>query len=387
MSSNDDKDSVLIVSAEPSSTLYALRLIQHWKKNGQQVSCFGIGDQEMVREGFDAIARSEDLAVVGLVEVIEHWGVIKKAFYDVLEEVEKRKPKFALLLDYPGFNLRLAKRLKKSGVKVIYYISPQIWAWRQGRVKQIKENINRVLTIFPFETEFYKKHGVEVDFVGHPLLDEISKIDVSQQTLSDEREKLGLNHNDKVLALMPGSRRSEISHHLEVQLKTAEKLCRDYPEVKPVLLVAPGINKDQLEKSVKEMTKLEVLLLSKEPFEMIRLSDLVLCASGTATIMVGLLEKPMVIMYRMKPLTALLAKMLVGKNSSFGMVNLILGEKVIPECFQEEAEPQNLSKLLRKYISNDKHRMVTVEKLKELKNRLGSEGATTRVAQSLERYF
>ena len=165
--------SVLIVAAETSSCLYALRLLQHWKKQGLKVNAFGIGNREMEAEGFQIIGRSEELAVVGIQEVLAHFGDIKKAFYGLLDSAKEKKPQVALLLDYPGFNLRLAKRLKAMQIPVVYYISPQVWAWRTGRVNFIRRVVDRMLVLFPFEREFYEKHHVPVDFVGHPLLDEL----------------------------------------------------------------------------------------------------------------------------------------------------------------------------------------------------------------------
>ena len=172
MPSNDSRK-ILIVAAEASSCLYAQRLLQHWKLNGQLVEAFGIGNDAMALEGFECLARAEDLAVVGVQEVIAHWSVIKNAFYRVLAEVEKRRPQVVLLLDYPGFNLRLAKKLKTMGIPVVYYISPQVWAWKSGRVKTIQNVVDKMLVIFPFEVDFYALHGVQVEFVGHPLLDEL----------------------------------------------------------------------------------------------------------------------------------------------------------------------------------------------------------------------
>jgi lipid-A-disaccharide synthase len=160
---------VLIVSAEASSALYARRLLEAWQKHDIKVSAFGVGDQKMLELGFQALGRSENMAVVGIKEVLRHYSHIKKVFYDILAECDREKPKFALLLDYPDFNFRLAKELKKRGIRVIYYISPQLWAWRKGRLSLVKKYIDKMLVLFPFEKDFYRENGVDVEFVGHPL--------------------------------------------------------------------------------------------------------------------------------------------------------------------------------------------------------------------------
>ena len=172
---------ILIVAAEASSCLYAQRLLQYWKKTGVNVEAFGIGNDAMAAEGFECLARAEDLAVVGIQEVIAHWGMIKQAFYDLLNAAKERKPQVVLLLDYPGFNLRLAKRLKGLGIPVVYYISPQVWAWRTGRVKTIQKFIDKMLVVFPFEVDFYAQFGMQVEFVGHPLLDELNSTHFDQR--------------------------------------------------------------------------------------------------------------------------------------------------------------------------------------------------------------
>ena len=386
MTLKKDSRSVLVVAAEASSALYAKRLIQHWKDSGVELDCFGIGDQKMVDLGFDAIGRAEDLAVVGIQEVIAHWSEIKSVFDGILSAVEKRKPQFALLLDYPGFNLRLAKRLKQRGVKVVYYISPQIWAWRQGRVKHMKKYVDLVLTLFPFENQFYRDHGVPVEFVGHPLLDEIADMDLGEQSRHDLRGRYGIDARDFVLGLMPGSRKSEIGHHLQTQLEVAHELYKTNSHLKAVLLVAPGLDLQLIRDRLEDLS-FPVKMIQDEPFQMIHLTDAILCASGTATIMVGLLAKPMVVMYKMNAFTAFLARLLVKKTRFFAMVNLILGREVVPERFQGEANVKELAKQLQRYVSDDLLRERVSSELSNLKAQLGDKGATRRVASSLESFI
>ncbi len=378
-------DSVLIVAAEASSSLYAQRLLQSWKSHGRDVRAFGIGSRSMEAEGFECLGRSEEMAVVGLQEVVKHLPHIKNVFYSLLEQAEKRKPKFALLLDYPDFNLRLAKELKKRGVKVVYYISPQVWAWRTGRVKNIRKNVDHMLVLFPFEEGFYREHGVKVDFVGHPALDELPTF-LAPNELKIRRNKFGVSDDEIVLGLMPGSRNSEIEHHLKSQLDAAALLVKKNPKVRPLLMVAPTLEREKLAQAMGDVA-FPIQLVKENPNDMIALADVILVASGTATLMVGLMEKPMVIMYRMNALTAWFAKRLVTKTPYFGMVNLVMNRKIVPELFQEQASPEGMAREVEKLISDSPERSRMVSDLKQVKDRLGSKGATERVRHLLEAYF
>lgn len=380
----------MIIAAEASSSLYAERLLQLWSQQKKEVQAFGVGSRAMEKLGFECIGRSEEMAVVGIQEVIAHWPLIKKTYYDLLEQAKIRKPEFVLLLDYPEFNLRLAKDLKNLGIKVVYYISPQIWAWRTGRVKKMQKFIDHMMVIFPFEKEFYEKNNVPVDFVGHPLLDEMNPDLFDPQWIAAKKQKFGMQVHDQVLALMPGSRRSEIKHHLKTQLEAAYLLQQKFPDLKIVLLLAPTLVRDQLDPVIQEFLKTKDLnfqIIQDEPMTMIAISDYVICASGTATLMVGLLHKPMVIMYQMNPITAFLAKMLVNKTPYFGMANLILNEMAVPELFQEKASPQDLFREIAKMLEDSNYKNQMKEKLSQLQNRLGSKGATQKLSEILWNQF
>ncbi len=381
-----DSRKILIVAAEASSCLYAQRLLQYWKKHNISVEAFGIGNRAMIDEGFDCLAKAEDLAVVGVQEVLAHWPVIKKAFYDLLDAARERRPQVVLLLDYPDFNLRLAKKLKAIGIPVVYYISPQVWAWRTGRVKIIQKYVDKMLVVFPFETDFYSRYGVQVEFVGHPLLDELNPKHFDPIAREVHRAKYAIATDDVVLALMPGSRRSEIKHHLVTQLQAAQQLLTIHPKLKVALFVAPNFSQEMAQEWLADL-KVPLMLIKDEPFSMIDLADIVLCASGTATLMVGLLEKPMVIMYKMNRFSAFLAKRFVKHTSHFGLINLVLDERVVPELFQEEAEPSKLVEVLDPLVRDVNQRMIMASKLRPARHRLGSSGATQRVASALENYW
>jgi lipid-A-disaccharide synthase len=380
--------SVLIVAAEASSSLYAQRLLEHWQRQGGGVSAFGIGSRDMEKLGFECLGYSEEMAVVGLQEVIKHYPLIRRVYYSLLEAAEKRRPDFALLLDYPDFNLRLAKDLKKRGVKVVYYISPQVWAWRTGRVNLIREVVDHMLVLFPFEEDFYREHGVQATFVGHPLLDELPE-KAGADALKIHRNRFGISDDEVVVGLMPGSRKSEIEHHLKTQIETARVLARR-ENVRIVLMVAPTLEREYMREAVGRAmgdAAFPIQVVKESPLDMISLADVILCASGTATLMVGLMETPMVIMYRMNPITAWLAKRLVTKTPFFGMANLIMNRQVVPELFQEEANPERLAGEIGKIIDDTSLREKMTADLREIKAKLGSRGATRKVADILSAYF
>lgn len=377
---------VLIVAGEASSSLYAQRILEHWKNSGKSVDAFGIGSRSMESLGFKRLGNSEEMAVVGLSEVIKHFPLIRRVYKSLLSECDRLKPDFALLLDYPDFNLRLAKDLKARGIKVVYYISPQVWAWRRGRVNLIRKVVDEMLVLFPFEEPFYREHGVRATFVGHPLLDEMEIRKNQMKTDSRvRRERYGIQPFEFVLGLMPGSRESELRHHLRDQLAAAELLAKRYPQIRPVLFCAPTIERERLQEAVSELS-VSVQIVKDEPLDMIEMADVVLVASGTATLMVGLLERPMVIMYRMSPITAWFAKRLVTQTKYFGMVNLILEKESARELFQEAASPEGMATELEKLL-DEKVRFEKTRELADLKNRLGALGATNRVVERLETYF
>ena len=377
---------VLIVAGEASSSLYAQRLLEHWKNEGRSLDVFGVGSREMEALGFRRLGKSEEMAVVGLQEVIKHFPLIRNVYNSLLAECDREKPDFALLLDYPDFNLRLAKDLKKRGIKVVYYISPQVWAWRTSRVNLIREVVDEMLVVFPFEEPFFSKHNVRSTFVGHPLLDEMARRPAaSGATLKTRRERIGIREDEIVLGLMPGSRGSELKNHLESQLQAAEVLVKRHPKVRPVLLCAPTIERERLS-ALASNVSFPLQIIKEEPLDMIELCDVILVASGTATMMVGLMAKPMVIMYRMNGFTAWIAKKLVKHTKFFGMVNLILDREVARELFQEEASPEGMAAEIEKLL-DPAHRKAKADELRELPSRLGSTGATERVAKRLETFF
>ncbi len=377
---------VMIVAAEASSSLFALRLLEQWKKEKKDIKAFGVGSQAMENIGFERLGKSEEMAVVGAAEIIEHYSKLKMVFNHLLEEAARRKPQVVVVMDYPEFNLMLAKKLHKMGIPVVYYISPQIWAWRKGRVETIKKYCDKVLLLFPFEASFYQEKGVPYEFVGHPLLDELDDKYFDQNYRMLQRRRCGVQDDEVLLGLMPGSRRLEIKQHLQIQLETARLLYNNYKKIRVLIMCAPTVDMENLREQIGD-AHVPFMLQKEDPEAMINMCDLILAASGTATLQVGLLEKPMVIMYKMKWLTGVIAHIFVRGVKYFGLVNLIAGRELVPERFQGRANPQELFTLLRKYIDDPVYKSEVVSDLKKIQGTLGERGATVRVARVLDKYF
>lgn len=379
------KRRILVVAAEASSGLYMQRLMEFWRNNHEEVEAFGVGPKNLKEFGFNHVATAEEMAVVGIVEVMKHFKKIKTCYYELLERAKREKPDVALLLDYPDFNLRLAADLKKIGIPVVYYISPQVWAWRTSRVHKIKKIVDRMLVILPFEEAFYKSYQVPSEFVGHPLLDELKYHELPQDELVRQRQRFGIQSDDIVIGLMPGSRQSEIAHHLEVQLQAAKILQDKNQKVKIALLVAPSFEKEYFQSKLGVYDE-SIILMKDDPFRMIQMVDYMITASGTATLMVGLMKKPMVVMYRMKAFSAMLAKMLVKSTKHFGLINLVCDDRVVPELFQEQASAQNIAAEIQKMIDDPSYKNKIIEKLDHARANLKKSGATPRVAEILREF-
>lgn len=381
------QDSILIVAAEESSCKYALKVIRHIKNDKSQFHFWGIGNKEMERAGFQRIAKAEDLAVMGLFEILKNQKKIRQAFTDILNRVKHSKPKVALLLDYGGFNLRLAKKLKELGVKVVYYIPPKVWVWKKNRVYKIKKYVDDVLVVHPFEVDFYKSYGIIAKYVGHPLLEEYEAYKKSGFALSVFKSKLGLDNSINV-GLMPGSRNSEVDLLLNPMLEAAEQILARKSNINISLLVAPGFEIEDLKERFKKFYNFPIHFIKEDSWRMIDLCDYMITASGTATLQVGLLKKPQIIIYKMNALSAMLAKIVVRGIKFFGLVNLILGEKICPELFQTEVKPAVMANLTLELIQNqESKRDKMLEAYRHLEAELKGDGAAFLVSQTLYKYL
>ena len=363
---------LLVVAGEASGDLHGARLIAELRRRVPGLATFGLGGDEMRAAGLQSVAHSSEVAVVGITEVLKVLPRIREVFADLLREVDRRRPALAVLIDFPDFNLRLARRLKQRGLPVVYYISPQVWAWRRGRVKTIARLVDRMLVLFPFEVGFYRAHGVDVVHVGHPLVDEVPSL----PQVWDRTVETGEDGPFRV-ALLPGSRVSEVEALLPALLAAAGLLAAELP-VAVRIIRAPTVPRELLDEAV-ALSGLTVEIVENDRFAAVADSHVALCASGTATLEVGLLGTPMVMVYRLAAWTYALARLLV-RLPNVALVNLVLGRRVVPELIQGDANPERIATEAARLLTDAGARDAMRTALAEVRGRLGAGGASGRAA-------
>jgi lipid-A-disaccharide synthase len=365
---------VLVVAGEASGDLHGARLLAAARRELPALEAFGLGGDELAATGFEAVAHSSEIAVVGITEVLRILRRARQIFDRILAEVDRRRPAVAVLIDSPDFNLRLAKKLHERGIQVCYYISPQVWAWRKGRIHTIRRVVDRMWVLFPFEAEFYAREGVEAVWVGHPLVDEVPQL---PQAWDAAPPAAGEAFR---VALLPGSRRSEVEALLPLLLETVRRLAQSLP-IEPVLIRAPSLSDAFLARFLARAGT-PVRVVTEERFREVAACHLALCASGTATLEVGLLGTPLLVTYRVGRLTYALARRLV-KLPHVSLVNLVLERGVVPERIQHEATSERLAAEARAILTDPQAVATMRAGLAELRGRLGSAGAAERAAREL----
>lgn len=384
---------VFVIAGEASGDLHGSNLIHALKSKLPQTRFVGIGGPKMEEAGLELLFPSSDLAVVGVVEVIGHIRPILKAFGRTTAWLRKKRPDLLILIDYPEFNLQVASRAKKLGIPIFYYISPQVWAWRQGRVKKLRRLVDRMAVILPFEEAFFRSHGMEVSFVGHPLLD-VVKAEVSKTEFCI---KAGLNPERPIVGLVPGSRKSEVSRLFPVMAGAAERIFQDRQDVQFVVPLAPSLDPGILESFNNRIIKLIttdphrqlqtdkslnhpiIRVVKGQTYDAIAASDLILAASGTVTLEAAILGTPMVVTYKVSPFTCFLGKCLI-KVPFASLVNLVAGRRVVTEIIQRDVTPERLSQEALSLLRDHAGRENMIKGLKEVKNALGGSGASERAA-------
>lgn len=369
---------LLVVAGEASGDLHGARLLAALADVAPGLRAFGLGGAEMRAAGFEALADSSEIAVVGITEAVRILPRAWRIFRRLVGEVDRRGARCAVLIDSPELNLRLAAKLHRRGVTVLYYISPQIWAWRKGRVKTIAENVDRMLVVFPFEVDFYRRHGVDVVHVGHPLIDEVPRL---PQVWDGPPPAAG---EPFVVSLLPGSRASEVRALLPTLLESVRLLAEELP-VAVRLIQAPTLDASLVD-GIVAASAVELERVKTDRFRAIAESHLALCASGTATIEVGLLGTPLVVLYRLHRWTYLLARILVDLEY-FSMVNLVLGGRAVPELAQHDARPDRIAAEARRLLENPEEIETMRAALAELRPRLGEGGASRRAAEEVAASF
>ena len=372
---------IMIVAGEASGDMHGARLVEAMHQLRPDLSFTGVGGSELAAAGVTMLFDAAKLAVVGLTEVISHLGDILAARRALVRRMQERRPALLILIDYPDFNLLLAAKAKKLGIPVFYYISPQVWAWRSGRVKKIGRLTDRVGVILPFEKEFYAARGVEVDFVGHPLKDTVRTSMDKNRFLAS----LGISPGPKtkIIGLLPGSRSKEIRSLLPDFLAAARMLAgRDRENYVFLLPRASAISRELLlENGLAEAgQELCIHTTEKNRYDLMAACDAVVSASGTVTLELALLGTPTVTTYRVSPRTYRLGRLLVRNIEFFSLVNLIAGRRVIPELLQDEVTAENICSHLRTMLMDQDQRKTMLQGLAEVSQKLGSPGCSQRAA-------
>jgi lipid-A-disaccharide synthase len=373
MGKNTGKN-VVIVAGESSGDAHAARLVAELKKIDDSIRFRGMGGEHLRSAGVDVIIDMAQLSVIGFVEVLLKYNVIKAELNKLKQNIADNPPDLLILVDYQEFNQRLAAYAKSIGIKVLFYIGPSVWAWRPKRVYKMGKIVDHMAVILPFEKTLYEDADVPVTFTGHPLTDEV----VADKTKQQAREQLRLD-NKTTIGLFPGSRSSEIKRILPVLLESAGKIKHEKPDVQFILPVANTINNDELAPFKTELNSLPVIL-SKEPFhDVIQSCDVIITASGTATLEIGLLEVPMVIVYKVSALTYYIMRTL-AITKFIGLVNIVPQKSVVKEFIQHQATATNISEETLKILNNTKYCEFIQHELSLLRHQLGDGNGSKNVA-------
>lgn len=357
---------VMIIAGEASGDLHGANLVRALKQKDNSLFFCGIGGKALADAGVRILMQSSELSVVGITEVLSKIGNIWKGLSLAKGLLRHLRPDLLILIDFPDFNLRVAAAAKKLGIPVLYYISPQIWAWRQGRVKKMAKMIDHIAVIFPFEEIFYQKHHIPVTYVGHPMLDTRT---VSDKTL-----------NFQTIGLLPGSREGEIIRHLPVMLQTAEILHRQRKGLKFLLSAAPSLDKnltDAIIATHRLNADIEIVGGTEKIFET---ACLAIAASGTVTLETALSGTPLIVMYKVSPMSYRIGKALI-KVKHISLVNLVADKRLVPELIQDQASPESIAAEALAML-DDREKLIRLSReLSELRYRLGGRGASERVAE------
>ena len=369
------KKSVMIIAGEASGDVYGAHLVLAIKRLAPDITFFGIGGPEMEKVGVRVMYQLSAMAVVGLTEVIPRIRYIFRALIQLKMTLTRNPPDLLILIDYPGLNLNLAKKAHSLGIPVLYYIPPQVWAWWQRRIRKIAKRVDRVAVILPFEKEFYRRFGLTVEYVGHPLLD----VPLPKRGKKKIRECLGIGYErGPILGLLPGSRAEEIVRLMPVMINAAEIISRYYPRLYCILPLASTVREDVVKPYLKN-AKIDITIGRSDTKELLKIADLALIASGTATLEAAIMETPMVIAYKVSPLSSILARFLI-KVSNIGLVNLVAGKAIVPELIQNNVTAFRLAEEGMAILKNDGLRTDMKKGLRLVKEQLGQGGASKKAA-------
>jgi lipid-A-disaccharide synthase len=364
---------IMLVVGEASGDIHGAGFVASLHRRHGGVKVFGVAGERLQGTEFESLLNVTQLTGMGLVELAGNLMNLWRAYRRLRQALRERRPGLLVLIDFPELNLRLARLAKSLGIPVLYYISPQIWAWRHGRVKQVARWVDHMAVVFPFEADFYRRHGVNVTFVGHPLLETVHATEGRDAVFA----KIGLDSAKPAIALLPGSRRREVEYHLPVMRDAAIQFNRKR-EVQFYCVRASTIDPSIIESGLRNPI-IRIPVVESERYDAVHAADLVWTASGTATLETALLARPMIVMYRLSWLTYGIARLLV-RVEHVGMVNLIAGERLVPELIQSEVNAARLVAESETLLDDRVLRSAIIGKLAKLRERLGTPGAADRVA-------
>ena len=365
---------ILIIAGEASGDLHGANLVKALKEQDSSVAVYGVGSRKLREAGVHMLADASEISVVGATEVLTHIGAIYRVYAKLKRFLREERPDLLVLIDFPDFNIMTGKAARKLGIPVLYYISPQVWAWRKGRVNTIAKLVQVILVVFPFEVDLYRPTGVDVRFIGHPLADVVD----SPYTRDEARNRLGLAQDRRTVALLPGSRRKEIMHLLPDMLNAAAILRGRFPDVQFVLPVAPTLAHDLVERYVAE-SGVPVRIIDGQVYDVLRASDAAIVTSGTATLETGLMAVPMVIVYRISWLSYLIGRMFI-RVKHIGLVNIVAGRTVVPELIQDDVTPERIAREIEGVLADPATYLRMLDDLKQVRTLLGDGGASRRAA-------
>ncbi|MBU1862347.1 MAG: lipid-A-disaccharide synthase [Candidatus Omnitrophica bacterium] len=368
---------IFIVAGESSGDARAAEVIRCLQQSAHSLTFEGLGGQQMASCGVNILYDLPSIAAVGFTDVIKKYPLFRKIFYTALKKIKETRPDVVILVDYPGFNLRLAKEIKKLNIPVIYYISPQIWAWASWRKRKIAEYVNKMLVILPFEVDFYDGTSLPVEFVGHPLIETFVPSDSPELI----RKEFHIENAYPIITLLSGSREAEVKKILPIMVKTAELITKEYPTIHFLISKAPDLPSSLYEKILAK-NGIPYSLVTRNIHDLITAAHFCWVASGTATLEAALGLKPFIILYKASWLTYILAKHLI-MIPYIGLVNIIAGKKIIPEFLQNDAHPETIAHETKFILNNPQSRATIVRHLEEVRKKLGPAGAARRAAKAI----
>jgi len=366
---------IMLVAGEVSGDLHGAHLVEAIQEIDPDIEFFGVGGEGLEKRGMKLLRHVHSLSVVGISEAFRKLRTALKALQELKEAMEQERPDLIILIDYPEFNLRLARIARQKRIPVLYYISPQIWAWRPGRVKSIAKLVRKMVVLFPFEVPLYQAAGVDVEWVGHPLLDIVRPSLPREEAL----EQFGIDPEQKTIALLPGSRIEEVIRLLPPMLTSAALLQRAIPKLQFILPLAPGISGTDLHPILRD-TFVPITVVNGFSYDVMALSDLIITASGTATLEAAILGKPMVIVYKVSSLSYWVARALI-RVKHIGLVNLVAGKEIARELLQKDVNPERITEEALRLLKDPVLYEKTIESMAEVRQSLGEPGAASRAAR------